>query len=142
MLAATCAKLNFISVLMAQGACVAGIYFLYILSHRYAGEWIKDYLKNNSERIKVVAPTLTLVLTLGTVAFFAYMGSIKDGFTFFVIGCTMIGVCSAYLIFVFLPFFASLLLADEADQKLAAFTLLLEAARLYFWALMVLGIRK
>ena len=54
----------------------------------------------------------------------------------------MLAVSGAYLVFMYLPFFASLMVADELDQKLAALTLYLECTRMFFWVLMVLGMRK
>ena len=103
---AVAADLQLISVLAAIGVTALAGYFFYIFSQRVSSKLVKEYLLSNVDRAKVIAPVITLSMTVVTIAFYAYQASFKDAVIVFTISCVMLAVSAAYLIFIYLPFFA------------------------------------
>ena len=72
MMGAVAADLQLISVLTAVAATALAGYFFMIFSQRVSSQLVKDYVLSNTERAKVLAPTITLSLTVVTIGFLAY----------------------------------------------------------------------
>ena len=106
MMGAVAADLQLISVLTAIGVTALAGYCFYIFSQRVSSQLVKEYLLSNVDRAKVIAPVITLTMTVVTIAFYAYQASFKDAVVVFTISCVMLAVSAAYLVFIYLPFFA------------------------------------